>query len=223
MTTVFTIGHSNHPRERFIALLRGEEITALADVRSTPFSRRHPQFSKPALAETLPQEGIAYVYLGEELGGHAEGPGVAARRGAGLRQDRRDAVVPAWAGSGDRWGEPAQDRAHVRRTGAPGLSPFPACEPTSGPAGSPKSIISWGMARSRSMTIPCAACWRRPIWMPENCSPKERRPTRWSRGLLRRADAGSSAASRGRPSGPAPNATDGLALAAQRRPMLPAR
>jgi uncharacterized protein (DUF488 family) len=74
MTTVFTIGHSNHPRERFIALLRGAEITALADVRSTPFSRRHPQFSKPVLAETLPQEGIAYVYLGEELGGQRRDP-----------------------------------------------------------------------------------------------------------------------------------------------------
>ncbi len=74
MTTVYTIGHSNHPRERFIALLRGSEITALADVRSTPFSRRHPQFSKPALAETLPQEGIAYVFLGEELGGMRKDP-----------------------------------------------------------------------------------------------------------------------------------------------------
>ncbi|HEX6092288.1 MAG TPA: DUF488 domain-containing protein, partial [Dongiaceae bacterium] len=74
MITVFTIGHSNHPRERFIALLRGAEITALADVRSTPFSRRHPQFSKPVLAETLPQEGVAYVYLGEELGGMRKDP-----------------------------------------------------------------------------------------------------------------------------------------------------
>ena len=74
MTTVYTIGHSNHPRERFIALLRGAEITALADVRSTPFSRRHPQFGKPALAETLPREGIAYVFLGEELGGMRREP-----------------------------------------------------------------------------------------------------------------------------------------------------
>jgi uncharacterized protein (DUF488 family) len=74
MPTVFTIGHSNHPRERFIALLRGASITALADVRSVPYSRRHPQFSKPVLAETLPQEGIAYVYLGEELGGMRKDP-----------------------------------------------------------------------------------------------------------------------------------------------------
>jgi uncharacterized protein (DUF488 family) len=76
MTTVYTIGHSNHPQERFVALLRGAAITALADVRSTPFSRRHPQFSKPVLAEALQQEAIAYVYLGEELGGLRKDPGL---------------------------------------------------------------------------------------------------------------------------------------------------
>jgi uncharacterized protein (DUF488 family) len=74
MTTVYTIGHSNHPPERFIALLRRADITALADVRSVPFSRRHPQFSKPVLAEALQQEGLAYVFLGEELGGMRKDP-----------------------------------------------------------------------------------------------------------------------------------------------------
>lgn len=74
MTTIHTIGHSNHPWVRFVALLRGADITALADVRSTPFSRRHPQFSKPVLAEALQREGIAYVYLGEELGGLRRDP-----------------------------------------------------------------------------------------------------------------------------------------------------
>lgn len=74
MTTVFTIGHSNHPREHFIELLRGAEITALADVRTTPFSRRHPQFNRPALAEALQQAGIAYVFLGEQLGGLRKDP-----------------------------------------------------------------------------------------------------------------------------------------------------
>jgi uncharacterized protein (DUF488 family) len=39
-----------------------------------PFSRRHPQFSKPVLAEALQQEGLAYVFLGEELGGMRKDP-----------------------------------------------------------------------------------------------------------------------------------------------------
>jgi uncharacterized protein (DUF488 family) len=74
MTTIYTIGHSNYPQARFIALLRGAGITALADVRSTPFSRRHPQFSKPALSAALQAAGIAYVFLGEELGGMRKDP-----------------------------------------------------------------------------------------------------------------------------------------------------
>jgi len=74
MTTVFTIGHSNHARDRFIALLRGAGIEAVADVRSRPFSRRHPHFSRPALAKTLEAEGIQYIFLGEELGGQPADP-----------------------------------------------------------------------------------------------------------------------------------------------------
>jgi uncharacterized protein (DUF488 family) len=74
MTAVFTIGHSDHPRERFLELLRGAEITALADVRSAAFSRWHPQFSRPALSSTLTEAGIAYVYLGAELGGMRKDP-----------------------------------------------------------------------------------------------------------------------------------------------------
>jgi uncharacterized protein (DUF488 family) len=74
MPTIFTIGHSNHPRGRFLELLRGAEITALADVRTTPFSRRHPQFNRPALTEALQQTGIAYVFLGEALGGLRKNP-----------------------------------------------------------------------------------------------------------------------------------------------------
>ena len=50
VTTLYTIGHSNHPIESFIALLTSNGITAIADVRSRPYSRRHPQFNKDRLA-----------------------------------------------------------------------------------------------------------------------------------------------------------------------------
>jgi uncharacterized protein (DUF488 family) len=43
---IYTIGHSKHPIDRFIALLRQHGIDALADVRSTPYSRFNPQFNK---------------------------------------------------------------------------------------------------------------------------------------------------------------------------------
>lgn len=74
MTTIFTIGHSNYPRERFMELLGGAGIAAVADVRSKPFSRRHPQFSRPALTKTLEEAGIRYIFLGEELGGQPADP-----------------------------------------------------------------------------------------------------------------------------------------------------
>jgi uncharacterized protein (DUF488 family) len=66
---LFTIGHSNHPIERFLELARGAGITAIADVRSTPASRRYPWFNQARLAPRLAQEGIAYVPLGDALGG----------------------------------------------------------------------------------------------------------------------------------------------------------
>src|SRR6185295_4801765 len=72
--TVFTIGHSNHSSERFLALLQGAGITAVADVRSIPRSRRWPQFSRGRIERWLAEAGIAYVFLGAELGGRPDDP-----------------------------------------------------------------------------------------------------------------------------------------------------
>ena len=74
MTTLHTVGHSNHSIEKFIGLLTVNGITAIADVRSRPFSRRHPQFNKERLAAELARHGIAYVFLGKELGARSEDP-----------------------------------------------------------------------------------------------------------------------------------------------------
>jgi uncharacterized protein (DUF488 family) len=65
---IYTIGHSSHDLEDFIALLRANGITAVADVRSSPFSRRHPQFNRPELKAALNAAGIAYVFLGDQVG-----------------------------------------------------------------------------------------------------------------------------------------------------------
>ena len=66
---VFTIGHSNIPADRFIALLRDAEVNAVADVRSVPSSRWFPWFSAKALAESLASAGITYAMMGDALGG----------------------------------------------------------------------------------------------------------------------------------------------------------
>jgi uncharacterized protein (DUF488 family) len=66
---LFSIGHSNIPAERFVALLRDAGVGAIADVRSTPFSRRFPWFSGKNLATTLAQHGMTYLAYGDALGG----------------------------------------------------------------------------------------------------------------------------------------------------------
>ena len=70
--TVLTIGHSNHPLEVFLGLLARHRVTALADVRSAPYSRFNPHFNREPLAATLETRGIRYVYLGRELGGRSD-------------------------------------------------------------------------------------------------------------------------------------------------------
>jgi uncharacterized protein (DUF488 family) len=85
---LFTVGHSTHPIERFIALLTGSGVRLLADVRRFPGSRRNPQFNSEALRESLESAGIAYEPFGDELGGRrrpskvAEGPSAVWRNAA---------------------------------------------------------------------------------------------------------------------------------------------
>ena len=70
---VYTVGHSTHSIEAFIALLRKAELDAIADVRSTPYSRWRPHFNRDTLQRALTGCGIAYVFLGVELGGRGAG------------------------------------------------------------------------------------------------------------------------------------------------------
>jgi uncharacterized protein (DUF488 family) len=71
---IHTIGHSNHSVLRFIDLLQGVGIDCVADVRSTPFSRRNPQFSQRALETSLKDVGIGYWFLGDALGARPKDP-----------------------------------------------------------------------------------------------------------------------------------------------------
>lgn len=71
---VFTIGHSTHTLQGFVGLLHRHGVTAVADVRSAPFSRLNPQFNKEALERSLEAHGIRYVFLGRELGARPDDP-----------------------------------------------------------------------------------------------------------------------------------------------------
>lgn len=69
---IFTVGHSTQSSERFMDMLLRHGITAIADVRSAPYSRHNPQFNREELRATLKAEGIRYVFLGKELGARSE-------------------------------------------------------------------------------------------------------------------------------------------------------
>jgi uncharacterized protein (DUF488 family) len=88
---LLTIGHSNHPREHFLALLARHAVETVADVRSVPYSRFAPQYRKAPLASALGDAGIGYLFLGEQLGG----------------KPPRDAAGPSRLGYAERTREPA--------------------------------------------------------------------------------------------------------------------
>src|SRR5438045_3994582 len=69
MSAIYTVGHSTRSIDEFVGLLKGAGIAAIADVRSTPYSRRNPQFNQVTLRRCLHSHHIAYVFLGAELGG----------------------------------------------------------------------------------------------------------------------------------------------------------
>ena len=66
--TIFTIGHSNHPFEKFLEMLKAHEVRLVADVRAIPRSRHNPQFNIDILPSALQAGGIGYHHL-PALGG----------------------------------------------------------------------------------------------------------------------------------------------------------
>ena len=70
---VFTVGHSRHTWEQFLALLVQHGIQAIADVRSVPWSRFAPWSRRATLASHLEASDLHYVFLGNVLGGRPAG------------------------------------------------------------------------------------------------------------------------------------------------------
>jgi uncharacterized protein (DUF488 family) len=79
--TVLTIGHSTHPLEEFVSILKAHEVERLVDVRTVPKSRHVPQYNTEALAAELLARGIDYVHM-KDLGG--------------LRHAAKDSVNTGW-------------------------------------------------------------------------------------------------------------------------------
>lgn len=78
---MLTVGHSNHPLEAFLVILKAHGVERILDVRRFPASRKWPHFNATALAASLPAAGINYVGM-PELGGR--------------RKSRPDSPHTAW-------------------------------------------------------------------------------------------------------------------------------
>lgn len=79
--TLYTVGHSNHAPDAFVALLRAHGIGRVLDVRSRPYSR-WPQFGRERLARLLDEAGIGYCWMGDTLGGRPQDPALLGADGA---------------------------------------------------------------------------------------------------------------------------------------------
>lgn len=84
---IYTLGHSNRSTREFLDMLVSARSRCVADVRARPGSRRHPQFGRDALSESLAGEGLSYVHL-PDLGGR--------------RPPRPDSVNDGWSIEGFR-------------------------------------------------------------------------------------------------------------------------
>lgn len=82
---IYTIGHSNHPIEKFLSMLKSFDVEHLVDIRSLPRSRFNPQFNEKNLLASLAAQNITYTHL-KSLGG--------------MRTPNPDSVNLAWTSQG---------------------------------------------------------------------------------------------------------------------------
>ncbi len=71
---IYSIGYGARDIDAFINVLKQYGIDYLVDVRSKPYSRYKPEFSKRPLEQQLTSSGIRYVFMGEALGGQPDDP-----------------------------------------------------------------------------------------------------------------------------------------------------
>lgn len=74
MVSLYSIGHGNRTIDDFVTMLKKYSIEYVIDVRSKPYSRFNPDFSRGTLDRLLTEIGIRYVYMGDSLGGFPDDP-----------------------------------------------------------------------------------------------------------------------------------------------------
>lgn len=71
---LFSIGYSGFSITEFVEVLHENQINAVADVRSVPFSKFKPEFNRDTLKSYLKEQQIQYVFLGDYCGARIDEP-----------------------------------------------------------------------------------------------------------------------------------------------------
>lgn len=71
---IFTVGHSTHTLENFMALLQSQLINCVVDVRSVAASKFNPQFNKDEISCFLKENGIVYMHMPKSFGARHNDP-----------------------------------------------------------------------------------------------------------------------------------------------------
>ncbi len=73
--SLYTIGYGARTLEAFVVTLEAHRIEYVIDVRTSPFSKFKPEFTKEPLQRHLERQGIRYLFMGDTLGGHPKDTG----------------------------------------------------------------------------------------------------------------------------------------------------
>lgn len=71
---IYTIGYGARSVDEMVSILQAHAIEFVVDVRTAPYSRYKPEFSKDALEAALKTHGLRYIYMGDSLGGRPDDP-----------------------------------------------------------------------------------------------------------------------------------------------------
>ena len=93
MATIYTIGHSNVPVDKLIALLSAHKIRLVIDIRSEPYSKYASHFNKREIEPELKRQGFDYMYMGDKLGGKPKSAGFITPGGAPDYEKMADSPV----------------------------------------------------------------------------------------------------------------------------------
>jgi uncharacterized protein (DUF488 family) len=80
-TTIYTVGHSTHPLDYFLALLEEYAVNCLIDVRSVAASAHNPQYNKEPFSNYLKNNGVTYMHFPEEFGARHTDPDLLGENG----------------------------------------------------------------------------------------------------------------------------------------------